>query len=124
MRLSGWLRVGIVASVLWVVAGGLWASHVSIESRTAPVSVNWRQCDEAAIASDARDPPTPSDDSPDFASSPRARECSRRFSVQYVEAVQGHWIDAALVAFAPLPIFWAASWALLVTARWVRQGFR
>jgi hypothetical protein len=102
MRLNGWQRIGIVASVLWVIGGGIWGNSLGL----APgeyVAQAYEQC---------------------LLSSYSDREaCSARFERDWPEAIKYHWHLAAAFAFLPIPLAWLAVGGLVILVRWIRAGF-
>jgi hypothetical protein len=102
MRLNGWQRIGIVVSVLWVIGGGIWGNEVGISEGDWAVRA-YKRCLE-----------TKSNDWP---------QCDRKFEKEYPEAIKYHWANAAIFAFAPIPIGWLAVWGCVALVRWVRRGF-
>ena len=105
MRLNGWQRIGIVASVLWVISGGLWGNSVGL-SQGDYVAEAYKRCLAAHLGQ--------SDDS---------AACSAEFKKDWPEAIKYHWHYAAAFAFIPIPLAWLAVWGLVSLVRWVRAGF-
>jgi uncharacterized membrane protein len=102
MRLNGWQRLGIVASVIWIFVGGFLGNSLGIHEGDWAVSM-YKLCLHA---------------SPDW------NTCSKIFDRDYVEAVQYHWYYAAILAFVPIPIAWLVGWGFVALVRWVRSGFK
>jgi hypothetical protein len=44
MRLNGWQRIGVIASVVWVVAGGLWTRGLIVDDVGKFPSLSHQMC--------------------------------------------------------------------------------
>jgi hypothetical protein len=102
-RLSGWQRLGIVISIIWLVGSvtavrvsqyseGLTRAHAGVDICT---SFEHRSFDEC------------------YAENEPLRQSARTI----------YWPPILLVAMVPIPVFWLLGWATFKTARWVRAGF-
>jgi hypothetical protein len=103
MRLSGWQRIGIVASVIWVIGGGFWGNTVGL-SQGEYVRLAYEQCLHARI---------------DTGWEP----CHAKFEKDWPEAIKDHWYYAAAFAFIPIPLAWLVVWGMVSLVRWIRAGF-
>jgi hypothetical protein len=112
MRLGGWQRIGVVASVCWIIGGGQWINGLVIDELSAPASKELRGC--LAARSIQPDGPIPIDS--DWG------PCFERFSVAFRAAVAGHWVYAAAVTLILIPIVWLVVYGLVVLIRWVRAN--
>jgi hypothetical protein len=104
MRLNGWQRMGIVASVVWAIGGGLWGNDIAIRDGTALAKLKYSICL----------------DQPNY----NGAVCSQTFDKEYAKGVEGHWYAAALSAFVPIPIAWLIVYGLVALVRWIGAGFR
>jgi hypothetical protein len=43
-RLNGWQRIGIVASIVWVLAGGFWGNKIALEEAASRTSSELGAC--------------------------------------------------------------------------------
>lgn len=100
-RLNVWQRLGVVASVLWVIGGGLWQRSRDVSDATA-----------IYLACTNGEPFGPSGDCSNFADSMSA------------SMMEGSWLRVAVVAFAPVILAWALAYIALWTARWILAGRR
>jgi hypothetical protein len=103
MRLNGWQRIGIVASVIWAIGGAIWGNNIGIHEGDWAVAMlshcyethsgDWTQCDQ------------------DF---------HRDYSV----AIGNHWLYAAVFGLVPIPLGWLIVYGFVGLWRWIRRGFR
>jgi hypothetical protein len=102
VRLNGWQRIGIIASVIWAIGGGFWGNELGIEQGDWVV-------DALKVCMDVHP-----DDWP---------KCNQEFAKEYPEAIKYHWVNAAIFAFVPIVLGWLVAWGAVATVRWVRRGF-
>jgi hypothetical protein len=112
MRLNGWQRIGIVASVIWAIGGGFWGNHIGLEPGEVVARVN-RDCWMSTFKNP--DDTTTND--------VRRASCELDFYRDFPEAIKYHWYVAAGVALIPIPLGWLAAWGLVGLVRWIRRGF-
>lgn len=110
-RLNGWQRIGIVLSVVWAIAAGLYVRYAD-EKRADEMSyLTYTSCVDATRALD-----------------PQARlpypGCDKRSAETYTRWINGSRGNAAFVALAPIPIAWLLVWGLVALVRWIRRGFK
>jgi hypothetical protein len=103
MRLNGWLRVGIVASVLWVLIGDFFIHGRIIDELGAPVIAELKSCAEA--------------DGSDW------QACRAAYNRDYPGAMTGHRQYAGIITAIPWALFWVLAFICYVTIRWVRRCF-
>ena len=101
MGLSGWQRVGVVLSVVWLLAGGYWGNSRALHKGDFAVT-QFAVCMENSR-------------SPDNASG----VCLDQFDRDYAEAIKDHWRDALMVGIVPIPLAWLLvyGWTGLVRRR-------
>jgi hypothetical protein len=115
-KLSGWKRIGIVASVLWAIGGFLWGV-VSVPTPNAKLNT----CQQLSLERN-RDPEnhhliiTKGFD----IDSARCREQWKRDLTTHASETRTFGTIYALV---PIPFGWLIVWGLVRTGRWVRAGF-
>jgi hypothetical protein len=95
MRLNGWLRVGIVASVLWVLIGDFFIHGRIIDELGAPVIAELKSCAEA--------------DGSDW------QACRAAYNRDYPGAMTGHRQYAGIITAIPWALFWVL--AFIATSR-------
>jgi hypothetical protein len=109
MRLNGWQRIGIVASVIWAIAGPLYLRQLALDSAVEQSGFVHRVC---------RNGPTD------------PAICLARSEQAFDEAIQGDlmahvgWGPWAAKAFIPVLVGWLLVYALVYLVRWVRAGFK
>lgn len=102
LHLRGWARIGIVASILWIICGGIWGNNVGIHEGDY-VMMTYEDC-LRSVHTDMR-------------------ACQVAFDKDWPLAIAHHWWYAGFFALAPLPLAWAAAYALRAIVRWIRSGF-
>lgn len=114
MKLNGWQRLGLIASVCWVVVGGMWVNGHVIDDLGAPIVATYRRClDSRSVQSDGTIPKDT-----DWAS------CTAAFNRDFGPAVTNHWVYAAAYTLIPIPIVWLVAYGIALLFRWVRVGFK
>lgn len=117
MRLNGWKRIGIVLSVLWCVAGGLWVRGLVINDMGAAVVSELKQClDARSVQPDGRTPAN-TDWGP----------CNKTFEAHWSRDVGDKWVEGiaytAIYTIVPMLIVWLVVYALVAIVRWIAFGF-
>jgi hypothetical protein len=111
MRLNGWQRIGVVLSVIWIVAGGLWTRSVLIESQGEFARTRYRMC--LANHSVQPDGSIPADT--DW------KQCDRQFDADWKRDVTNHGdgVNGLNAAFtlAPLLVAWLLVYAIVGLVR-------
>lgn len=98
MRLNGWHRIGIVASVVWMVVGAIWAQHLIFDH-----IYEMRRACVAAVT--------------DY------KFCDKTYEGEMTSAREMQPVFTAVVALAPTPIVWLVAYGLIGLVRWIRRGF-
>ena len=105
-KLNAWKRMGIVASVVWIIGARSYALHRSSAEDERFHNVLIQECMAP-----------PNDWGPIY------EKCLHDADVYSMSQLRYEWIDAGLVAFIPVPFLWGFFYLLLFTVRWVRRGF-
>ena len=108
MHLNGWVRIGLIVSVAWILAGGVWGYNIVINDAHDVMITTSRICNYRPDGMPPRYSP---------------EECTERALAAQREAVHSHWAAAAIVAFVPILFGWLSAWGLVALLRWVRAGF-
>jgi hypothetical protein len=107
MRLNGWQRIGIIASVAWAVIGGWWGHAEHLENAWRSQSLTYSTCsqDKARLQE------------------PDLGECSQKGTAAFERARGGHWISAAVLGLLPIPLGWLVAYGFIGLVRWIEVGF-
>jgi hypothetical protein len=100
-KLNGWKRIGILASLTWMVCAGIHTCNSGVESSVAVASLMSNDCVKIK---------------------PLA-ECEAREQDFLSATERGDEEWAALVAIVPVPFGWGAVYLALFLVRWVKDGF-
>ena len=101
-RLNMWQRLGIVASILWVIGSGVWENHVYQQRHSAAVEQFIRACKQGY---------------PELS----ATECYVRGLAEVREPNMirhEFWFNA----FVPIFLGWLSAYPLIWVTRWVLAG--
>jgi hypothetical protein len=115
MGLTGWKRIGIVASVLWMLAGSLWLSRRILERAILAHSLAYEICSEnktfAPLTSELRD---------------CMAEAGERWAM-IIEAETGGLTPIGAGAVGALILLlstYLLTWIVWKVVRWVHVGFQ
>lgn len=106
MRLNGWKRIGIIASVVWILGAGLY-THGALQESDSKAAV------AAALDCESYIPKGITS----------LAECDKRAADYLAGTHSGEWIGTAVVAFVPVPLGWGFVYLVLFLVRWVKRGF-
>jgi hypothetical protein len=98
-------RVGIVASVAWMVGAFLYQRSDDLTRASNMSELAFRACSEQR-----KTPPT------------AAQHCLDEASAAYETWLVGSWANAISLALLPIPVGWAVAFAGVSIARWVKAG--
>lgn len=104
--MNGWKRVGIIASVIWVLGAGICTVTVVDNALVKTASGFTLRCEEA----------------PDGSLRGSAK-CDELSTDYLAETRNEPWIEAAIVAFVPVPMGWGITYLVLFLAGWIKRGF-
>jgi hypothetical protein len=106
MKLNGWKRIGIVASVAWMLGGYLHEFDVRSDDDSKIAEMIEDNC-----ISDQHGQETPDNHflkkEQDYLNNSFASERD----------------DALFVAFVPIPLAWGFAYLLIFIVRWIKRGF-
>ena len=104
MKLNGWKRIGILASVAWVLGAGLHTLNVEGRRHSEFVADRVTSCEDSYSAIN----------------------CDRYFdsSAEIKEQLLIEWQDAVIVAFSPIPFAWGSIYLIIFLLRWLKRGFQ
>jgi hypothetical protein len=106
MRLNGWQRIGIVASVIWAIGAPIYMDGAAERDADDRFGRVYGSC---------RDVPT---NDPE--------QCLKRASAASASVPRYQFTSAngAFVALAPIPLGWLLAYALVYLVRWIGAGFK
>jgi hypothetical protein len=102
LRLNGWQRIGIVASVLWAISGAFWGNNLGIHEGDWTVEA-YKLCLEAPNSNRA--------------------SCEKTFEKDWPVAISNHWVYSAFFGLVPIPLGWLVVYGVIALVRWIRTGF-
>jgi len=106
MKLNGWKRIGIVASIVWILGAGIYTLKATGNTDEKRASEIIQSCIEGG---------------------PYTKEfddaCGRRGADYLRETGTSEWVEAASVALIPVPLGWGLTYLILFLVRWIRRGF-
>jgi hypothetical protein len=103
MKINGWKRIGIIASVVWILGAGAHTFNVVDNDLIKTASALTLSCEEAQNWR-------------------WSAECDKRSTDYLAESSYILWIDVAVVAFVPVPLGWGFTYLVLFLVRWVKRG--
>lgn len=112
MRLNGWQRLGVIASIFWAIGGGIWINHLVIGSMSTHVTDWYETCRRA-----------PHPEGPHVPFEATLEACSANFLKDYPISIANHGLYAAAYTALSILIGWATAYAILAIGRWVQRGF-
>jgi hypothetical protein len=105
-KLNGWQRIGVLASVVWIVGAGLYTQSAMRESDSRAAAAISLDCESYIVHGITT-----------------LAECDKRNADYNAKTYSGEWIGAAVVAFVPVPLGWGFAYLALFLTRWIRRGF-
>jgi hypothetical protein len=107
VKINGWKRIGIIASVAWILGAGI---YVRVRESTADQHRErdtYVACveDQAKMGNEA------------------SQMCADSLYADTQRDVANEQRGDVLTVFVPVPLAWGAVYLLLFLARWVRRGF-
>jgi hypothetical protein len=113
MKLNGWKRIGIIASIVWILGAGLYTDDSELDKASQLIADIHVRCDGNL---------------PDYRKDEAAYEaafhrCDKEAADSLAFAYKSAWLAAAIVAFVPVPLGWGLVYLVLFLVRWVKRGF-
>jgi hypothetical protein len=105
LKLNGWQRIGIIASVLWVICGFFYTFSVEEKSLGQLNADIHAPCFESAHDDAAW------------------KVCEDAMMKQAMSDLHFERTLATVVAFVPIPLAWGFVYLVLFLVRWIRRGF-
>ena len=117
MKMGGWVRIGIVLSVIWAVVGGFLGSKAVLNDASMLTSAQLDSCVAASKARLRAQGDT---------SEPYEKiwtPCWGEYEKNFMRNAEGSWWAAAFVGLAPIPLAWLIVYMFIGLYRWIRRGF-
>jgi hypothetical protein len=112
MKLSGWKRIGIIVSVVWVVGAGIYTYDSEINRSSDSIANTHVRCD--SYLADYKD---------EGAREAAFQRCNKEADDSLALALTNARLEGALVALVPVPLGWGFTYLVLLLVRWVKRGF-
>ena len=103
MKINGWQRLGIIASVTWALGAYFYTFN---HEQQAGIELS------VALDSGCRE-----------AHPEQGKQCDEKMYANVIRNLPAEREDAAIVAFAPIPFAWGFAYLAVFLFRWVRRGF-
>jgi hypothetical protein len=110
-RLNGWKRIGIIASIAWILGAGVHTYDSEIDRASGFITSTHVACD-SHLTGKTEDAWTTG-----------FNQCNKEADDSLALALTNARLAGALVAFVPVPFAWGAVYLSLFLVRWVRKGF-
>jgi len=110
-KLNGWKRIGIIASVVWILVAGIYAYQLEFKSNLDLANFVYASC--------LRDAADKTGDTWATADG----ECGKKLIDSFGSAGPDARVMAELVAFVPVPRGWGLVYLVLFLVRRVKRGF-
>jgi hypothetical protein len=111
MQIGGWKRIGIVASVVWMLGGAISYHLYEVAALDTRDMSTFNLCYKARTQGSNYD---------GIAALKTCGQNSRESRSQFFETI---WTDDLSVALVPVPLGWLAAYICLSVFRWVKRGF-
>jgi hypothetical protein len=106
MKLNGWKRIGIVASIGWILGAYIYTFSYESAADLRFVGLITQSCAEDHIGNEVG-----------------YNECMKRGEDYHAEVFPSEHLAAAMAAFIPVPFAWGFVYLILFLARWIKRGF-
>ena len=107
MRIGGFVRLGILLSVAWIVGAGMYQNNEDLRKAEAFYQFAYNVCEQ----------------NKEVRLNPKNVDCSLEAQDETRPFRQARLGDVLIVAFVPVPIFWLVVFLTLSIYRWLRRGF-
>lgn len=125
VKLTGWKRIGIIASVVWILGAGLYTYVTEMDKLSQFSGFSLNQCDELVRSDiDRCGKDGQIDKQCEELAWKRWRKCNDE-ALDYIPkvAAPNARLVGAIVAFVPVPLGWGFAYLVLFLVRWVKRGF-
>jgi len=115
--MGGWVRIGIVLSVVWALVGGFWGNKMALDEASKLTSMQLDVC----VSQNKRLLHSKGDDSEPY--DKIWTPCWAEHTKNFMSNVEGRWLATAFVGLAPIPLAWLIIYMFVGIYRWIRRGF-
>ena len=105
MKLNGWKRIGIIASITWILGAGIYTLNTESNRDIKFAGTIMSSCIESHNGADP------------------GNQCLRDGANYIVSMVESNRLNAAFIAIVPVPLGWGFIYLVLFLVRWIRRGF-
>jgi len=112
--MSGWQRIGIILSIIWLLVGGWWGRTLIFDYVGWKTSAQLDLCVARNKAQFGENGPYEKIWTP----------CWAEHTSNFTKNAEGHWWTTLAFALIPIPFGWLIGWGLIATSRWVKRGFQ
>jgi hypothetical protein len=116
--MRGWVRIGIVLSVLWFFGFGWWLRQADFDN--ARMTAGYDTC--SIIYNMHRDAPVHSNPPLDRVVK-EFDNCLERVGARFMRVASPMW-GIIVVDALSLALLWLVAWMVVAVGRWVKAGFR
>jgi hypothetical protein len=110
IHIRGWHRVGIVASVIWILAAGFYQRNIDTQGANNVSEASYEFCTDRQRLLQGRDSAYMAD----------VGRCTAQAVEDRAAWVDGGWSNLAIVMLSPIPVGWGFAYLAVVVAR--RKG--
>jgi len=111
MNVNGWQRIGVIASVIWILCAWVHTFDSEIDSASKGIAAIHVVCD-SELAGKSGDAWKKGFD-----------ECNKQATDSIAEAMTNARLSATVVGLVPVPLGWGFTYLILFLVRWVKRGF-
>jgi len=111
-KLDGWKRIGIVASIAWIVGAGAYTYNSESDRASDFIAEAHVRCDSDLQA--WKD---------EQAREAAFQRCNKEAEDSLASAIDNARLEAVLVALVPVPLGWGFAYLVFFLVRWVKRGF-
>jgi hypothetical protein len=107
MQLNGWKRIGIVMSVFWILGAGIYQRNYDLKEASSLENLTYSLCADHQKANKNFD-----------------NDCMKVSHEDFDSSIKYSWVNVAVTALVPIPLFWLIIYGLIKIYRWIRLGFK
>jgi hypothetical protein len=101
MKLNGWQRIGVIASVVWVVGSFLYVRKQQMKFGLDYAKFHFDMCMSHSVVAD----------------------CVAKMDKELVTAYQIGWEEVIVYTLLPVPLAWLVAYIAIKIFKWVKKGF-